>query len=931
MSFNYEKAYWTFYDMYIEREWQYLKRAWESGILKEWFRVVAYCPSCQTSLSNAEVNQEYETVEDPSLYYKIRLSDENAFLIVWTTMPFTVITDEMVGVNPTAFYVYLKVNDEMWIVGEDRLADFMKELHIEEFTIEKKIHGKELDSKRYIHPLLHLVPGLNELVSTNSIHFVVAEEFVDTATGSGIVHLSPANGEEDFEIAVKRNVPIFVPIDERVFFTEKAGVFKDLFVRDSDCKVVEAIKEAGALVKIGKMKHQYPLCWRSHHRVVWLARREYFYMIEKLNTKPLEAAQKVEYFFEPPKNRFLEIIKEKVPWCISRERIWGTPLPIWSCSKCGYKDLMSSRDEIIRKAINLPDGPGFELHRPWIDRIETKCEKCGANMQREPFVLDTWHNSGAAPYASLTDQEYQSLIPAVFLTEGIDQTRGWAYTLLIDNVILSQSAVAPFRSFLFQGHVMDEKGNKMSKSVGNVLDAHKLLGQNSVDLVRFYFMWKSSPIESLNFSLQEMKSRPYQVMSTLYYLHVYLKQNSIFDKFEQEKQHIKWVLDNNLLGLSEVWLLSKLQRLIKLVTVAFEKCRFHEGAKAIEEFIINNLSQTYVPVTRNDIWDDSEETLNHRLAIYSVLGYTLKQIDIMLYPLSPFITEYLYLTCFVSRRSLLLESWPRYDNKLVNTNVEDAFDKSKEVVSLANSARMKAQLKRRWPVKQALICSSDLTFLTFEGISNTLKNQLNVENCTIVEICDKTELQKILSLLENKMPIVLDIKLVRKNIAPQVKANMGKVIERFEKINKLELLESLQSSGGKYVLSYEGAEIEISLSDLELSYGVSPGYVMSERDNTIVFISTTRDKNLTTKGLLRDLARNLQQLRKERGYTPTDILSTASIANLEDEEISGLSSSRDELMYLVRVKSIVLLKETMDKINYKVIDLDGRKLKIYVE
>src|SRR2546423_454359 len=216
MSFNYEKAYWTFFDTYIEREWQYLKRAWKNGILKEWFRVVAYCPSCQTSLSNAEVNQEYETVEDPSLYYKVKLSEENAFLIVWTTMPFTVITDEMVGVNPNATYAYLKVNNEMWIVGENRLADLMKELRIDEFTIEKKIHGKELDNKRYIHPLLHLVPGLNELVNTNSIHFVVAEEFVDITTGSGIVHLSPANGEEDFEIAVKRNVPIFVPIDERV-------------------------------------------------------------------------------------------------------------------------------------------------------------------------------------------------------------------------------------------------------------------------------------------------------------------------------------------------------------------------------------------------------------------------------------------------------------------------------------------------------------------------------------------------------------------------------------------------------------------------------------------------------------------------------------------------------------------------------------------
>ncbi|HEY9492241.1 MAG TPA: class I tRNA ligase family protein, partial [Nitrososphaeraceae archaeon] len=405
---------------------------------------------------------------------------------------------------------------------------------------------------------------------------------------------------------------------------------------------------------------------------------------------------------------------------------------------------------------------------------------------------------------------------------------------MIENVILTQNAAAPFRSFLFQGHVLDEKGNKMSKSMGNVLDAHKLLGENSVDLVRFYFMWKSSPIESLNFSLEEMATRPYQVMSTLYYLHVYLKQNSSFDKFEQEKQHIQWVLDNNLLGLAEVWLLSKLQRLIKLVTVAFEKCKFHEGAKAIEEFIINNVSQTYVPVTRNDIWDDSEETLNHRLAIYSVLGYALKHVDIMLYPISPFITEYLYLTCFASRRSLLLESWPKYDNKLVNTKVEDAFDKSKEVVSLANSARMKAQLKRRWPLKQVLICSSDAKFLTVEGISDTLKNQLNVENYTILEISHKTELQKILSLLENKMPIVLDIKLVRKNIAPRVKANIGKVIERFEKINKLELLKSLQSSGGKYVLSYEGAEIELSLGDLELSYGVSQGYVMSERDDTMV-------------------------------------------------------------------------------------------------
>jgi isoleucyl-tRNA synthetase len=317
------------------------------------------------------------------------------------------------------------------------------------------------------------------------------------------------------------------------------------------------------------------------------------------------------------------------------------------------------------------------------------------------------------------------------------------------------------------------------------------------------------------------------------------------------------------------------------------------------------------------------------------------QIDIMLHPYSPFITEYLYLRCFpyLKKSSILLEHWPKYEGQLVNTMIEEAFDKSKEVISLANAARMKVQLKRRWPMKEAIICSPDLTFLSVDGISNIIKNQLNVENYALVKIREGTEIVKILSLLENKLPIVPNIELIRKKIAPSVKGDIDKVILAFEKLDKTELLKSLNSSSsdgkGRFRLVYEGGgEILLSADDLKISYIVSDGYVMSERDNVMVFISTQRDRELTAKGFLRDLARNLQQLRKECGYNPTDTLSTAFVADLYDEEISFLSALNDELKYLVRVKSIVLTKDVVQeeaKIPYKPIDLEGRKLKISIQ
>jgi isoleucyl-tRNA synthetase len=485
--------------------------------------------------------------------------------------------------------------------------------------------------------------------------------------------------------------------------------------------------------------------------------------------------------------------------------------------------------------------------------------------------------------------------------------------------------------------VLDEKGNKMSKSLGNVIDARALLSENPVDLVRLYSMWKSSPIESLNFSLAEMKARPYQILSTLHNLHIYFKQNSAFDRFDQDRHTLQWVTENNLLSPTEVWLLSKLQALVSEVTESFDRCRFHEGAKAIDEFIINHLSQTYVPLTRNIIWDDSAKNLDRRLAVYSVIGHVLLQLDVMLHPLSPFITEYLYLTCFGRKKSILLESWPQLDKKLVNSKVEAAFDKIKEIVSLANAARNLAGLKRRWPVKEILICGPGLKDMLGmkekeEGIADALEGLLNVEQYRLIEIPAGSQLEKVAGLLDSKMPVAVNISLVRKNVAPRVKVDIGKVVQAFESTDKMELLRSLQKSGS-YSLAYDGnnKSVDLAPSDVGITYKAAEGYSSSERSDLVVFISTKRDKDLIAKGMLRDLARNLQQLRKERQYNPTDILNAAYVAGLNDEEIGALAAMKDELTYLVRVRAAVPSKEPLDKVNYKTVEIDGREFQISVE
>ena len=884
-----KNPYITYDNDYIETEWWILKKFFDEGLIYNGYKILPYCPRCGTGLASHEVAQGYKDVSVNTVTVPFKLKDEDAYLLVWTTTPWTLIANIAAAVNPNETYIKAKSKGYNFIVAE-KLA---KKVLGEEFEVVETYKGKDLENKEYEQ----FMPFINV---TKKAFYITCADYVTMEDGTGIVHIAPAFGQDDYEVALKYDLPVVNPVGEDGCYLE--GPWKGRLVVDSELEIeiIKYLKENDKLFKNEKITHNYPHCWRCKTPLLYYSKPSWYIKTTAIKDKIIEANKTVNwhpsYVGEKRFGNWLDDLKD---WAISRSRYWGTPLPLWIC-ECGHKEMIGSRAELKEKAIEEVN-ENIELHRPFVDDIHIKCPHCGKEMTRVKDVIDCWFDSGSMPFAQYhfpfeNKELFKKQFPADFIAEGVDQTRGWFYSLLVISTFIT--GVSPYKNVLVNDLLLDKNGNKMHKSRGNAISPFECIEKFGADAIRFYLMHTSPVWTPIKFDEDGVKEISSKFFNTLKNTYAFFAMYANTDKVDPKE----YELNESALEEIDKWLISKYNKLIKAVTEGYENYDLTTVVRNLSTFVSEDLSNWYIRRNRRRFWKG--ELDESKKAVYKTTYDVLVGITKMLAPISSFISEEIYQK-LTGNESVHLEDFPVCDESLINEVIEKRMDLVRDLISLGRNIREEAKIKVRQPISEALIDGSNKELI--EDLTPLIIEELNVKNVLFIDNVDEYM----------NYSLKPNFKVAGPKFGPKIKdfgnalSNVSK--EDITKLNNNEEI-NIDLNGENIIVNKELVDIRISAKE---------GFNVAMENNNFIILNTELTKELINEGIAREIVSKVQTLRKDTGLDITDRI---NLLYSGDETIKEVINSFEQY-----IKSEVLALEIREEKVGDFTEINGHDITLSVE
>lgn len=863
-----ENPYVTYHNDYIESVWWALRQIWDKGLLYKGHKIMPYCPRCGTSLSSHEVAQGYKDVKENSLIAKFKvLGKDNEYILAWTTTPWTLPSNLALCVNPHEKYVRFTIegdeNNTVYIMAEALIKSVFGE--DAKANILNEYTGEELKGTEY-EPLYSFVKP------DKKAYYVIADDYVTMEDGTGVVHTAPAFGEDDARVCKANGLPFINLVDHQGNFVKETGEWAGTFVKDADKLVIRDLKERNLCFAVIPFEHSYPFCWRCDTPLLYYACDTWFIEMTKVRDRLLANNETVNWMPDNIKHgRFGNFLENIIDWGLSRTRYWGTPLPIWEC-ECGHRHVVGSIAELKEMGINCPDD--IELHKPYVDNIKLRCEKCGGEMKRVPEVIDCWFDSGSMPFAQLhypfeNKEAFEQNFPADFISEAIDQTRGWFYTLMAISTLLFDKS--PYKNVVVLGHVQDEKGIKMSKHKGNVIAPMDILNDQGSDAVRWYFYSNSAPWLPNRFSAKNVSEAQRKFLGTLWNTYCFYVLYANIDEFDPTKYNL---CDLNLTVMDK-WILSKLNNVVKTVDDYLNEYKITEATRAMNEFV-DELSNWYVRRSRSRFW--ASELTDDKICAYMTLYTVLVEFAKVSAPFIPFMTEEIYQNLVRSVDENALESihmcdFPKYDEKYNFAEIEQEMDAIRKVVILGRAARNEANIKNRQPLSKLFIQTDNKINADYVNI---ILEELNIKD---------VELTKDASGF-----ISYNFKPQMRTMGPKYGKLMRPIFDEIANMDGAEVMETLNSDK-PLCLNVQGTDVEVFKDDVLIDTQQKDGFVSASDAGFTVVLDTNLTDELIEEGFVREIISKIQTMRKDSGFEVTDRISVVFDGSEKIEKIFAVNDA----------------------------------------